>query len=113
MRMPSSAALPVPTMTAVGVASPSAHGQAMISTAMVVVIAIVQRPSSGPNTAQAAKVAAARTSTTGTNHGRDPVGEPLHRHLGALRVLDQPHDLGQRGVLADGGGPQHERCRCG
>src|SRR6266511_3536042 len=33
MRMPSSAPRPTPTMMAVGVASPSAHGQAMISTA--------------------------------------------------------------------------------
>jgi hypothetical protein len=41
IRMPSSAARPVPTMTAVGVASPRAHGHAMMSTAMVVVIAIV------------------------------------------------------------------------
>ena len=32
--MPCSAALPVPTMIAVGVARPSAHGQAMISTAI-------------------------------------------------------------------------------
>ena len=34
MRMPCEAATPVPTMTAVGVARPSAHGQAMTSTAM-------------------------------------------------------------------------------
>ena len=34
IRMPCSAALPVPTMIAVGVARPSAHGQAMISTAI-------------------------------------------------------------------------------
>ena len=67
MRMPSSAARPVPTMTAVGVASPSAQGQAMISTAIVVVIAIVSPPVSGPNSAQATKVAAASSSTIGTN----------------------------------------------
>ena len=34
MRMPWDAATPVPTMTAVGVASPRAHGQAMTRTAM-------------------------------------------------------------------------------
>ena len=33
IRMPFSAPLPVPTMMAVGVARPSAHGQAMTSTA--------------------------------------------------------------------------------
>ena len=36
MRMPRSAPMPVPTMMAVGVASPSAHGQAMTSTATAV-----------------------------------------------------------------------------
>ena len=53
IRTPSSAALPVPTMTAVGVARPSAQGQAMISTAMAVPIAMVQwlpaRPGQGPD----------------------------------------------------------------
>ena len=64
--MPSSAARPVPTMTAVGVARPSAHGQAMIRTAMVVVIAIVKFSVSGPNSAQSRKVRAAPTMTAGT-----------------------------------------------
>ena len=36
MRMPVSAPLPVPTMIAVGVARPMAHGQAMIRTAIAV-----------------------------------------------------------------------------
>lgn len=34
IRIPACAAFPVPTIIAVGVASPSAHGQAMIRTAM-------------------------------------------------------------------------------
>ena len=38
-RMPCSAPLPMPTMMAVGVASPRAHGQAMMSTATAVMIA--------------------------------------------------------------------------
>ena len=33
----------------------------------------------------------------------DPVGQALHRHLGALCVLDQPDDLGEGGVVADCG----------
>ena len=37
MTMPSCAPRPVPTMIAVGVARPSAHGQAMISTATAAV----------------------------------------------------------------------------
>ena len=48
MRMPSSAARPVPTMTAVGVARPSAQGQAMIRTATAVPMARVMWVASGP-----------------------------------------------------------------
>ena len=39
IRMPFSAALPVPTIRAVGVANPSAHGQAMTITAVNAMIA--------------------------------------------------------------------------
>ena len=49
IRMPYSAALPVPTMIAVGVARPRAQGQAMISTAMAAWSAKVSR-GSGPKT---------------------------------------------------------------
>jgi hypothetical protein len=41
MTMPSCAPRPVPTMIAVGVANPSAHGHAMISTATAAVNASV------------------------------------------------------------------------
>ena len=68
IKMPISAARPVPTITAVGVASPRAHGQAMISTATVVLIASVRRCPSGPKASQPRKVASATTSTAGTNH---------------------------------------------
>ena len=67
MRMPSSAALPVPTMTAVGVARPSAHGQAMMRTATAVPIASTRARSSGPNASQPRNVASAATRTAGTN----------------------------------------------
>ena len=103
--MPSSAALPVPTMMAVGVARPSAHGQAMMMTAMVVPMASVQRPSSGPNSAQPANVSAASAEHDRDEPRRDLVGEALHRRLRALGVLDEAHDLRQRRVLADGAGP--------
>ena len=55
---------PVPTMIAVGVASPSAHGQAMISTATA-----ATRPACGSSASsvQPAKVARAMAITTGTN----------------------------------------------
>ena len=68
IRTPSSAALPVPTMTAVGVARPSAQGQAMISTAMAVPIAMVQWLPADPARAQTVNVATAAMRTPGTNH---------------------------------------------
>ena len=64
-RIPRSAPRPVATMMAVGVARPSAHGQAMTRTATALVRA--KRPAgSGPNTHQATKVRAAIPSTIGT-----------------------------------------------
>ena len=63
MRMPSWAPRPVPTSSAVGVASPRAHGQAMISTATAAVNAVVA-PAPAPS--QNPSVATARAMTTGT-----------------------------------------------
>ena len=60
-----SAPLPVPTMIEVGVASPSAHGQAMIRTATVLSSARLNA-GSGPKANQTTNVSAARPSTAGT-----------------------------------------------
>lgn len=64
MRMPSCAPRPVPTISAVGVARPSAHGQAMISTATAAV-----KAAAGPEPLPSQKPSVARASpiTTGTN----------------------------------------------
>ena len=63
---PAAAPRPTPTMIDIGVAKPSAQGQAMIST-----LTAATRPNairgSGPNQAQAAKAMTATTITTGTN----------------------------------------------
>ncbi len=64
IRMPSCAPLPVPTISATGVARPSAQGQAMISTATAAVNA-ADAPTPAPN--QKPRVATARTITIGTN----------------------------------------------
>ena len=63
--MPSSAARPVPVMMAAGVANPSAHGQAMMSTATECSIA---SPADrvGASRSHPANVAAAMAITTGT-----------------------------------------------
>jgi hypothetical protein len=56
---------PVATITDIGVARPSAHGQAMMSTATAFTSAYASR-GSGPATPQAIAVSAATPSTTGT-----------------------------------------------
>ena len=63
-RRPRCVASPVETITAIGVASPSAHGQAMTTTEMPVMSA---RSSGAPRASQKTSVAAARTSIAGTN----------------------------------------------
>jgi hypothetical protein len=62
--MPSWAPRPVPTSSAVGVASPIAHGQAMISTATAAVSAALGR---WPAASHPASVMMAMPMTTGTD----------------------------------------------
>ncbi len=64
IRMPSCAPRPVPTSSAVGVARPSAHGQAMISTATAAVNAAA---AGAPAPSQNPSVARESVITTGTN----------------------------------------------
>ena len=64
MMMPSWAPRPVPTMIAVGVASPRAHGQAMMSTATAAVNAA---DVDSPAPSQKPSVATDRAMTIGTN----------------------------------------------
>ena len=63
---PACAPRPTPTMIDIGVARPSAHGQAMISTDTAAIRPKVKR-GSGPNVAQATKASAATAMTSGTN----------------------------------------------
>ena len=62
--MPAFAPSPTPTISAVGVARPSAHGQAITSTAVARIRAAAQSPESKPF---ATSVTAAMASTAGTN----------------------------------------------
>ena len=64
IRMPSCAPRPVPTSSAVGVASPRAHGHAMIRTATAAVNAAATVPA--PNTHQPNRVSSDSTITIGT-----------------------------------------------
>ena len=67
IRTPAWAPRPTPTMTDIGVASPSAHGQAIISTATALTIAWAKR-GSGPTNHQMKNVITAMPMTAGTNH---------------------------------------------
>ena len=67
-RTPSSAALPVPTMIEVGVASPMAQGQAMISTATALTSAKAKRRARAEEPARRRRSASASAITAGTNH---------------------------------------------
>ena len=73
------APLPVATMMDMGVARPSAHGQAMMRTATALTRACASR-GSGPIAAQIAKVAAATAMTAGT---KTPAATSARRWMGA------------------------------
>ena len=64
---PSAAPRPVPTMIAIGVASPSAHGHAMISTATALTSACASL-GSGPQIAPRGERQTAMTTTAGTKY---------------------------------------------
>ena len=76
MRMPSWAPRPVPTMIAVGVARPRAHGQAMISTATAAVNARRRRLAGAEPEAERGD---GEDDDDRHEHRRDAVGESLHR----------------------------------
>ena len=78
---PFSAPRPVPTMIAVGVASPRAQGHAMMRTATKFTNAIVNRTSTGAKTNHTAKVAIAMHRTTGV---KIPLITSASRAIGAL-----------------------------
>src|SRR5262245_1946974 len=67
IRMPASAPRPVATMMDMGVARPSAHGHAMMSTATALTSACAMR-GGGPSQAQSANVSAAARMTAGTKY---------------------------------------------
>ncbi len=67
-------------MIDIGVASPRAQGQAMISTATALTSANANRGSAGENNAQATNVSTAITTTAGTNQ---PATVSATRWIGA------------------------------
>ena len=100
IRMPACAARPTPTMIDIGVASPSAQGQAMISTRHGGDQRVSQarlRPERRPSR----ECDQRRRDHRRHEPGGDPIGQPLDRRARALRRGDHLHDLRQHGVAAD------------
>ena len=94
-------------MMAIGVASPSAHGQAMISTAMALSSASARR-GSGPQTYQPDERRDRHDDDRRHEPRRHGVGEPLDGRARALRLADHPDNLREHGVAADALGAHHE-----
>ena len=103
--MPSWAPRPVPTSSAVGVARPSAHGQAMISTATAAVNAT---SGCAPVPSQNASVATASAMTTGTKTADTRSASRCTSALPFCAASTSRADLRELGVGADPGGPDHQ-----
>ena len=86
-------------MMEIGVASPSAHGQAMMSTDTATTNPWA-KVGGGPNTAHTLKATTAIAITVGTT-GRDLIRELLTRCASAARVADQLYDLREQRLSAD------------
>jgi hypothetical protein len=86
------AATPVPAMMAAGVARPSAHGQAMTSTATARSSAV---SASAPERQPASRREQRDHQHHRHEHGRHLVHQPLDRRLGGLRVFHQADDARQ------------------
>ena len=109
-RTPAWAPRPVPTMIDIGVASPRAQGQAMISTATALTSA---KPiaGAGPKIDHAANVGDGHDHDGRHEPGRDRVHELLDRGARALCFRDHGDDLRQQGIAADAFGAHHEAAR--
>ena len=96
--IPLPAPRPDAATSAAGVARPSAHGHAMISTASPALNAC---SAGDPASSQPARVADGADEHRGHEHAADPVGHPLDRGLLRLGLLDQADQPGELGVAAD------------
>ena len=91
---------PVATITAVGTASPIAHGQAMISTATAAANARTERRRSAGDEPDDERQRRDRHHDR-HEHRAHAIGELLDRRARRLRVAHQPDDLRERAVGAD------------
>src|SRR5712691_10679345 len=105
-RIPRLAPRPVPTMIAVGVASPRASGQVMTTTVMANRMAWLKLPTCEQPDDQGQRAADQRHQD---EPERGPIRKPLPGRFRALRFLDQLDDLGQSRVRTDLCGSGAER----
>ena len=101
MRTPAQAPRPVPTMIDIGVANPSAQGQAMIKHGDGVDESRSPSPAPGPNIDQTMNVTTAAAMTRRYEPAGDGVGERLDRRARTLGLGHHLDDPGQQGVAAD------------
>ena len=94
-------------MTAMGVASPSAQGQAIIKTATAELNANGHR-GSGPKINQTANVRSDIEENGRNKPFRNPVRDSLHRRLRTLRFRDKVDDLSQQGIIPDAFGSKQK-----
>ena len=97
MKMPSCAPRPHATTSAAGVARPSAHGHAMISTASAALTACSAGLPAASHPGQGQRDRGQRHQRD--EHPADPVGQPLDARLVRLRPLDQGDQVRELGVL--------------
>ena len=95
-------------MIDMGVARPSAQGQAMIRTATATISAWASR-GSGPTVAQTTNATTATTMTAGTNQAATRSAIRWIGCPGALGLGDHLHDPGQHRVPADLVGAHDQR----
>ena len=97
---PTCAPRPTPTMIDIGVASPRAHGHAMMSTATALTMAYASL-APAQATSRRAKVMHGNRQHDRHEDAGDLVGQPLNRRTTALGLGDHVHDLPEQGVAAD------------
>ena len=90
-----------------GVARPSAQGQAMIKTATAELNANGHR-GSGPKSNQAANVKSDISENGRNKPLRNPVRDSLYRCLRPLRFRDKMDDLSQQRIIPDAFGPKQK-----
>ena len=105
---PACAPRPVPTMIAIGVASPSAQGHAIISTATAFTNPCARRgcrPKRSPHDERQHRNPDHRRNEP----PRDAIGQPLNRSAAALRLAHHLHNLRQQRLAAHALGLHDER----